>query len=135
MKIFKKGDFVIIAIIVIISIIPIIFLKKEFKDENSKIIVSQDSKVIGEFELNKSSESEYIDFEFDMNGKKYKGTLETKESKVRLLRLPQEVIPKSIHADMSWIGDDTKIIVALPAKLVVSIENSNNESEIDSIST
>ena len=61
--------------------------------------------------------------------------METKNSQVRLLRLPKEVVPKSIHADMSWIGDDSKIIVALPAKLVISIENSKNDSEIDSIAT
>jgi len=48
---------------------------------------------------------------------------------------PKEVVPKSIHADMSWIGDDSKIIVALPAKLVISIENSKTDSEIDSIAT
>lgn len=136
LKIFKKGDIVIMVIIAIISLFPIVFLRREFKSgENSKIIITQDSKVIGVYELNKKNEPQYIDFEFVMNGETFKGRLETKKSKVRLLRLPEEIIPKSIHSDMSWISDDSKIIVALPAKLVVSIENLENESEVDAVST
>ncbi|EHL17318.1 hypothetical protein HMPREF9630_00485 [Peptoanaerobacter stomatis] len=135
MKILKKGDIVVIVIIIVLSLIPMVFFKNEFNSDNAKIIVSQDSKIIGTYELNTGSNSQYIEFDFEMDGKKYKATLETKNSQVRLLRLPKEVVPKSIHADMSWIGDDSKIIVALPAKLVISIENSKNDSEIDSIAT
>ena len=36
---------------------------------------------------------------------------------------------------MSWIEDDSKIIVALPVKLVVYIENSQNDTEVDAISS
>lgn len=135
LKILKKGDILIIFIIIVLSLIPLIFVKNEFDKNTARIVVSQNSKIIGKYELNQDSNSKYIDFNFEIGGTTYKGTLETKKSMVRLLRLPEEVVPKSIHSDMSWISDDSKIIVALPAKLVVSIENSNKDSEIDSIAT
>lgn len=135
MKILKKGDYIIAVFILLISFVPLVLIKQDVSTSDSQIVVTQDSKVIGRYSLNKSENSKYIDFEFVINDKNYKGTLETKKSMVRLLRLPEEVVPKSIHADMSWISDDKKIIVALPAKLVVSIENSEKESDIDAIST
>lgn len=130
----KKGDIIIIFIVFLISIIPLIFLKTEENFDNAKIVVSQDNIIIGEFDLNKTVISKYINFDFKKDDKIYKGTLETKNSMVRLLRLPEEVVPKSIHSDMSWIKDDSKIIVALPVKLTISIENSNIKSKVDAIS-
>lgn len=135
MKILKKGDYVIIFIVMVISFLPILFLQKEVNVDYSNIVVSQDGHVIGKYDLNKDKNSRYINFEFMVENKKYKGTLESKDSKVRLLRLPKELVKKSIHEDMSWIEDDSKIIVALPVKLVVYIENSQNDNEIDVISS
>lgn len=134
MKIFKKGDYVIIFIVMVISFLPILFLQKEVNVDYSNIVVSQDGNIIGKYDLNKDKNSKYINFEFVVENKKYKATLESKDSKVRLLRLPKELVKKSIHEDMSWIEDDSKIIVALPVKLVVYIENSQNDNEVDAIS-
>lgn len=134
MKIFKKGDYVIIFIVMVISFLPILFLQKEVNVDYSNIVVSQDGNIIGKYDLNKDKNSKYINFEFVVENKKYKATLESKDSKVRLLRLPKELVKKSIHEDMSWIEDDSKIIVALPVKLVVYIENSQNDTEVDAIS-
>jgi hypothetical protein len=135
MKIFKKGDYVIIFIVMVISFLPILFLQKEVNVDYSNIVVSQDGNIIGKYDLNKDKNSKYINFEFVVENKKYKATLESKDSKVRLLRLPKELVKKSIHEDMSWIEDDSKIIVALPVKLVVYIENSQNDTEVDAISS
>lgn len=135
MKIFKKGDYVIIFIVMVISFLPILFLQKEVNVDYSNIVVSQDGNIIGKYDLNKDKNSKYINFEFVVENKKYKATLESKDSKVRLLRLPKELVKKSIHEDMSWIEDDSKIIVALPVKLVVYIENSQNDTEVDTISS
>lgn len=135
MKIFKKGDYVIIFIVMVISFLPILFLQKEVNVDYSNIVVSQDGNIIGKYDLNKDKNSKYINFEFVVENKKYKATLESKDSKVRLLRLPKELVKKSIHEDMSWIEDDGKIIVALPVKLVVYIENSQNDTEVDAISS
>jgi len=109
-------------------------LKEDLQTKGQKIVITQDNKVIGNYVLNNASTSKYIDFDFLVDGKKYKGTLETKDSKVRLLRLPEEVVPKSIHEDMSWISDSSKIIVALPVKLVISISGGTVDSEVDTIS-
>ena len=135
MKILKKGDYVIIFIVMVISFLPILFLQKEVNVDYSNIVVSQDGNIIGKYDLNKDKNSKYINFEFVVENKKYKATLESKDSKVRLLRLPKELVTKSIHEDMSWIEDDSKIIVALPVKLVVYIENSQNDTEVDAISS
>ena len=134
MKLLKKGDIVIILLILIFSFVLLNILKEDIQAQGQKIVITQDNKVIGNYVLNNTSTSKYIDFDFSVEGKKYKGTLETKDSKVRLLRLPEEVVPKSIHEDMSWISDSSKIIVALPIKLVISISGGTVDSEVDTIS-
>lgn len=134
MKLLKKGDIVIILLILIFSFVLLNILKEDIQAQGQKIVVTQDNKVIGNYVLNNTSTSKYIDFDFSVEGKKYKGTLETKDSKVRLHRLPEEVVPKSIHEDMSWISDSSKIIVALPVKLVISISGGTVDSEVDTIS-
>lgn len=134
MKLLKKGDIVIILLILIFSFALLNILKEDIQAQGQKIVVTQDNKVIGNYVLNNNPTSKYIDFDFFVDGKKYKGTLETKDSKVRLLRLPEEVVPKSIHEDMSWISDSSKIIVALPVKLVISISGGTVDSEVDTIS-
>ncbi len=134
MKLLKKGDIVIILLILIFSFVLLNILKEDIQAQGQKIVVTQDNKVIGNYVLNNNPTSKYIDFDFFVDGKKYKGTLETKDSKVRLLRLPEEVVPKSIHEDMSWISDSSKIIVALPVKLVISISGGTVDSEVDTIS-
>jgi len=134
MKLLKKGDIVIILLILIFSFVLLNILKEDIQAQGQKIVVTQDNKVIGNYVLNNTSTSKYIDFDFSVDGKKYKGTLETKDSKVRLHRLPEEVVPKSIHEDMSWISDSSKIIVALPVKLVISISGGTVDSEVDTIS-
>ena len=134
MKLLKKGDIVIILLILIFSFVLLNILKEDIQAQGQKIVVTQDNKVIGNYVLNNNPTSKYIDFDFSVDGKKYKGTLETKDSKVRLLRLPEEVVPKSIHEEMSWISDSSKIIVALPVKLVISISGGTVDSEVDTIS-
>lgn len=134
MKLLKKGDIVIILLILTFSFVLLNILKEDIQAQGQKIVITQDNKVIGNYVLNNTSTSKYIDFDFSVEGKKYKGTLETKDSKVRLLRLPEEVVPKSIHEDMSWISDSSKIIVALPVKLVISISGGTVDSEVDTIS-
>lgn len=134
MKLLKKGDIVIILLILIFSFVLLNILKEDIQAQGQKIVVTQDNKVIGNYVLNSNPTSKYIDFDFFVDGKKYKGTLETKDSKVRLHRLPEEVVPKSIHEDMSWISDSSKIILALPVKLVISISGGTVDSEVDTIS-
>ena len=90
MKLLKKGDIVIIALILIFSVVPLYFFKEEITFQGQKIVVTQDNKVIGNYVLNNSTTPKFIDFDFYVNGKKYKGTLETKDSKVRLHRLPED---------------------------------------------
>lgn len=128
-KYFKKGDILIFISIIIIGILPYLFLNLENENGSKFIAIYQDNKLIHKFELNKGEESKFINFDFYVSGEKYIGRLETKNSMVRLLRLPEEVVPKSIHSDINWISDSKKIIVALPVSLVVSIEN--GESKVD----
>ena len=52
MKIFKKGDYVIIFIVMVISFLPILFLQKEVNVDYSNIVVSQDGNIIGKYDLN-----------------------------------------------------------------------------------
>lgn len=134
LKYFKKGDLAIAVVIMALSFSPFAFFRHEKSTKNPQIVIMQDNAVLGRYELNEKENSQFIDFEFVVSSKTYIGTIETKNSKVRLLRLPEEAVPRSIHSDMSWIDSTDKIIVALPAKLAVYLENAEKtDYEVDAI--
>ena len=55
-----------------------------------------------------------------------------KNGKVMLHRLPEDIVPLSIHEDMGWISKPYEMIVALPVEMTISIEGSSeNEKEDD----
>ena len=40
-----------------------------------------------------------------------------------LHRLPEDIVPLSIHKDMGWISESYQMIIALPVKMYVAIES------------
>lgn len=134
MSIFTKGDKILIALILVLNLFPLFFFMSEAEDpKNKQIVVTVDGNVISRFPLRNENEMKKVDFHFDFEGKEYYGVLETRNGRVRLLRLPEEITPKSIHADMGWISKENQMIVALPVKLVITVEG-EEDSEIDIIS-
>ncbi|KAB3530899.1 NusG domain II-containing protein [Alkaliphilus serpentinus] len=137
MKFMTTGDKILIGAILIISIISLftIPLLLNTSADGKHIVLNLDNEVIYRFPLTESSESEFIDFPFNFGGKEYIGKLEIKDGRVRLHRLSEEISPLSIHADMGWISETYQVIVSLPVKLYITIEEDNpQQQEFDAIS-
>ncbi|AOY75586.1 hypothetical protein BJL90_06575 [Clostridium formicaceticum] len=128
-KIMTKADVVLIIMVFILSIVSIFTIPKLLTSgENGKmIVVYLDGEVIHRFPLEEHEESEFIEFPFTVNNVEYTGRLETKDGYVRLHRLPDEISPLSIHADMGWIREPYQMIVSLPIKMYIAIEETEEE--------
>lgn len=134
MSIFTKGDKILISFILILNLFPLFFFMSRAEDSQEKqIVITVDGSVISRIPLRTEKETGKVDFSFVFQDRKYQGTLETKEGRVRLLRLPKEITPKSIHSDMGWISKENQMIVALPVKLVITVEG-EKDGEIDILS-
>lgn len=128
-KYLKPADILIFIAVIVIGFTPMLFMKKNLSGEEKTIAVCQNNKLIAQFPLNQGEKSVFYKFSFKKEDKTFAGTLETKNSKVRLLRLPKQAVPKPIHSNMSWIESSDKIIVALPVSLTVSITDTAEKSE------
>ncbi|KAB3539700.1 NusG domain II-containing protein [Alkaliphilus pronyensis] len=136
MKLMTTADKILIVSIIIIGIVSMFTIPLLFTEaiEDKIIAVNLDGEVIHRFPLTNSPESEYIVFPFEFEGKVYEGTLELKDGAVMLHRLPEEIVPLSIHTDMGWISESYQVIIALPVRLSISIEASQPDEELDIIS-
>lgn len=132
MKIMTKADIGLIIVVFILSIVSIFTIPKLLTtDGNGKeIIVYLDGNVIHRFPLIESEESEFIDFPFEFSGRNYTGRLEMKDGYVRLHRLSDEISPLSIHADMGWIREPYQMIVSLPIKMYITVEDAAEEESL-----
>lgn len=93
---------------------------------NVNIVVKVDNKVAKKISLNKSSESEIYEFNFNEN----KGYIEVKDGKVRMLEMDKSICPNAICSDTGWINKTYQMIVCLPNNIVVTLEG-NVKEEVD----
>lgn len=130
-KIMTKADKLLIIFIIIGSIASIFTIPKLLANNSAEkeVIVSVDGIEIARFELVDSPESVFKEIPFEMNGKEYTATFEMKDGSVMLHRLPEEIVPLGIHENMGWISESYQMIVALPAKMYVTVEENANGNE------
>ncbi len=132
MKMLTKGDKILILLILIINTLPLLIPVIAQDNADSKtIVINVDGQIIDTFELENSKDTQLIDFDFIHENKTYNGKLETKDGRVRLLRLPKEITPQAIHSDMGWIDRPNQMIVALPVKLIITVEGTSKDKEDD----
>lgn len=128
----KIGDFIVIFISIGIAVLLLPIFNFNDSIEGEKYVVI---KVNGEVEnriLMNEAANDIYEFQFDS----YNGAIEIKDEKVRILKMPKEICPKSICSATGWISGN-KVIVCLPNQIIVEIEtldNANN-SEIDTVSS
>lgn len=129
----KKWDVIIISFFVMISFLPALIFhgSQELTVGAKEIVVEKDGKEIYRKPLPEDEEA-LLEFPFIHDGKDYMGNLEVKNGAVKLHRLPEEIVPLSIHEEMGWISESYEIIVALPIRLIITVE-SQAESEVDVI--
>lgn len=127
----KKWDLALLFFFVILSFMPPLYfhLTQPASSGEKIIIVEKDGEEIFRHPL-KESMAHDIAFPFIHNGKEFQGNLEMKDGAVKLHRLPEEIVPLSIHEDMGWISESYEVIVALPIKMVVRI-TTNEVDDVD----
>ena len=136
MKHFTIYDKILIFTIALISISSMVFIPFLFMDSSSDkyIVVNISGNEIHRFHLVEERELQLQEFTFVVDGAEYSAVLEIKDGRTRLRRLPGNIVPLSIHSDIGWISEPHQMIIALPIKLVITIEGTRIESDIDSIS-
>jgi hypothetical protein len=132
------ADKITIGVIVTISIILIVVTPRIIADENSSaqkiVVVKLQNEKIYSIPLKKSSQIKRDKFKFTVDGEQYQGVLYMKNGKVKLERLNKEISPLPIHAEMGWVSESYQMIVCMPIKLTVTIEEKgqvNRNKEVD----
>lgn len=136
MKMITKADIILIVLVFILSTTSIFAIPKFLTTgaELKEIVVNLDGSEIYRFPLEYTEESKFIEFSFVFNTEEYVGKLELLEGSVRLHRLSKDISPLSIHADIGWISESYQMIISLPIKLYISIEEPVDvQHEIDII--
>ncbi|ABW20089.1 hypothetical protein Clos_2558 [Alkaliphilus oremlandii OhILAs] len=132
-KIMTRADKILIAFILIASIGSIFTIPKLLNttDAVKEVVVFIANQEVARFELVQSSESIFKEVPFTIAGKEYAAKFEMKDGRVMLHRLPEEIVPLSIHKEMGWISESYQMIVALPIKMYATIENNTNAVDTD----
>ena len=134
----RVGDIILIVLVALLSLgalfaIPV--LLGEANGDDKEIVVTMDGQEIHRFPMPQSSELELIEFPLEVGGSTYNAVMEVQDGAVRLRRLPDEISPLSIHADMGWIREPYQMIVSLPIRLYISLEYTDEDARTPEIDT
>lgn len=133
MRLVKPADIAIIAFFILLSFTPSLFLRSLYNEPvgQKDVVVTIAGEEVFRTPLPESGTA-VVPFPIAHEKGDFEGFLEISDGAVRLQRLPEEIVPLAIHADMGWIRYGYESIIALPIKLFVSIESSELE-EVDII--
>lgn len=127
----KKGDIIIIFVVLIISLSSIFFMlfSNAYADEKYAVI-EVDGEKVKRISFNNETKSLY---EFDFGQEV--GTIEIKDGRVRMLEMVKKICPNKVCSLTGWIDKKYQAIVCLPNKITVSIEDiDKNQEGIDEVS-
>jgi len=126
-----KGDKILIIFILVASIASLFAIPRLLTSMGSEkqVVVNINNAEVARFELINSPEPQFKEIPFEINGREYNAKFEMKDGKVMLHRLPEEVVPLSIHKEMGWISEPYQMIVALPIKMYVTVEDAAQGDE------
>lgn len=134
----RLGDLILIIMVALLSVgalfaIPVVM--GEANGDGKEIVVTMDGQEIHRFPMPQSSELELIEFPLEVGVTTYNAVMEAQDGAVRLQRLPDEISPLSIHADIGWIREPYQMIVSLPIRLYISLEYTDEDASIPEIDT
>lgn len=112
-----------------LSLVAVNILNTEI--EEKYVIIKADKDIVEKILIDHS-----IDKKYSFKFKDEVGFLQVKNGKVRMLRMNDDICPRKICSETGWIENSIETIVCLPNKIVVSLEqkNENNEDNIDVLS-
>jgi len=113
----NKSDFKLISIvlIIIISIFCVLFLLKNNNNKNA--LVYYEDKLILTIDLSLKGE-----YEYKVMGYNGEMTIRTKDNKIKV---EEEDSPLHICSKQGWIENSYEVIVCLPNKVLIKIEDKN----------
>lgn len=132
----KPGDMILILLVALVSVgvlFAIPLLLGEAPGNGKIIVINMDGQEIHRIPMPETEELEFIEFSLEVSGEEYTATLEVLEGSVRLQRLPEEISPLSIHADMGWIREPYQMIVSLPIRLYITVEYIETPADLPDI--
>lgn len=131
LKVMTRADKMLIVLILIASIASIFAIPRLLTSANAakQVVVNIAGEEIARFPLIDSEDSQFKEVAFEIGGKEYIAKFEMKNGRVMLHRLPDEIVPLSIHKEMGWISESYQMIVALPIKMYVAIESDKPAEE------
>ncbi|MDK2919530.1 MAG: hypothetical protein PWQ37_2263 [Candidatus Petromonas sp.] len=127
----KKGDIVIILIVLIIGISNIVFINVSNSQTDKKyVVIRVDKEVVQKISIDSGTNKIY-EFKF---GDEI-GYVEVRDGKVRMQKMDKRICPQQICSLTGWIEKKHETIVCLPNKISINIEAMGDEDEkIDGVS-
>lgn len=127
----KKGDIVIIVLLVITSIAGIFFMELSNTYAYEKYAVIK----VGGEKVKTISFNDKTKGVYDFNFENEVGHIEVRDGRVRMLEMDKKICPKKVCSLTGWIDKKYEAIICLPNKIAVDIENKDEGHEkIDEIS-
>jgi hypothetical protein len=127
----KKGDIVIIVLLVITNIASIFFMKLSNTYAYEKYAVIK----VGGEKVKTISFNDKTKGVYDFNFENEVGYIEVKDGRVRMLEMDKKICPKKVCSLTGWIDKKYEAIICLPNKIAVDIENKDvGHEKIDEIS-
>ncbi len=128
MKALTRGDKILIAIIIIVNVAALFFVKNlAFNYENKYISIQVNGEEIKKitFDSNMVGKQIPIETEYGYN------LIEIGDEKVRVIEAD---CPDQLDVKQGYISRVGEVIVCLPNKLVIEIKGGNIETDIDGLS-
>lgn len=131
-KIMTKADKILIIFILVFSIASIFAIPTLLSSAGTEkqVVVNIEGREVARFALTNTPDSEFKEIPFEISGKEYMAKFEMKDGKVMLHRLPEDIVPLSIHKEMGWISESYQMIVALPIKMYVTVEGATEADDM-----
>ncbi|CAH2212208.1 NusG domain II-containing protein [Tepidibacter aestuarii] len=115
----KRGDIIIILLVVIISIGGMIFVNKVSVGMDRKYaVIKVENKTVQRILVDNKTEGIY---KFKFNNED--GYVEVKNGRARMLEMDKRICPRKICSEIGWIDKKYQSIVCLPNKILVKIES------------
>ncbi len=123
-----KGDKILIAIIVIVNVISLFFIKNAaFNYDNKYVSIQVDGEEIKKIIFDSSVVGKQIPIETEYGY----NLIEIGDGKVRVIEAD---CPDKLDVKQGYISKVGEVIVCLPNKLVIEIKGASSETDIDGLS-
>lgn len=127
----KKGDVVVILLVVTLSIASLVLINSLNKSIDKKsAVVEVNGEVVKEILINKNTKETY-EFNFADNV----GYVEVKDGNIRMLKMDKDICPQQICSETGWIEYKYETIICLPNKISINIQGvEDRNNEVDGVS-